>query len=136
MTAAALCCLLSQRKETDSAKKRGMSLYASHSHCDSGLMAVLGHSRRRFCCLQPQIAAVYNLNNNTWQYFPMTDSPFCSGHIQLINDKVLVVGGDNVNLDADFTDGRSDLATSRAADPKSQLLLYYLKYYTLNPEAP
>ena len=58
---------------------------------------------------------MYNLNNNTWQYFPMTDSPFCSGHIQLIDDKVLIVGGDNVNLDADFTDGRSGLVTSRVA---------------------
>ena len=57
-------------------------------------------------CLQPIDAAVYNLNNNTYRYFPMTDSPFCSGHIQLINDKILIVGGDNLNLEPDFVDGR------------------------------
>ena len=56
--------------------------------------------------MQPNIAAVYNLNNNTYRYFPMTDSPFCSGHIQLVNDNVLVVGGDNIALAGDFADGR------------------------------
>ena len=56
--------------------------------------------------LQPQIAAVYNLNTNTYRRFPMTDSPFCSGHIQLRNGSILIVGGDNVGLDTGFADGR------------------------------
>ena len=39
----------------------------------------------------------------------MTDSPFCAGHIQLINDNVLIVGGDNINLNEDFVDGRFNI---------------------------
>jgi len=36
----------------------------------------------------------------------MTDSPFCSGHIRLQDETVLVVGGDNVGLEEGFVDGR------------------------------
>ena len=58
------------------------------------------------CVLQPNIAAVYNLNTNTYVYLPMTDSPFCGAHLQLIDDRILVVGGDNIGLTPTFTDGR------------------------------
>ena len=56
--------------------------------------------------MQPNIAAVYNLNTNTYVYLPMTDSPFCGAHLQLIDDRILVVGGDNIGLTPTFTDGR------------------------------
>lgn len=56
--------------------------------------------------MQPNIGAVYNLNTNEYVYLPFMDSPFCSAHIQLIDDRILVVGGDNVGLDPTFTDGR------------------------------
>ena len=55
--------------------------------------------------VQPNIGAVYNLNTNEYVYLPFRDSPFCSAHIQLIDDRILVVGGDNVGLDPTFTDG-------------------------------
>jgi len=61
---------------------------------------------KRSSTLQPAIAAIYNLNTNNFRYFPMTDSPFCSGHIRLKDETVLVVGGDNVGLDRGFADGR------------------------------
>ena len=56
--------------------------------------------------LQPLIAAFYNLNSNSYRRFPMTDSPFCSGHVQLVNGKILVVGGTDQGLDTGFADGR------------------------------
>ena len=66
---------------------------------------------------QPNIAAVYNLNKNEYVYMPMHDSPFCSGHIQLLDDRILVVGGDNVNLEPTFTDGRCAPAPAGATWP-------------------
>ena len=57
-------------------------------------------------CLQPFIAAVYNLNTNNYRYFPMMDSPFCAGNIRLIDDTILIVGGDNIGLQPGFGDGR------------------------------
>ena len=56
--------------------------------------------------LQPFIAAVYNLNTNNYRYFPMMDSPFCSGHIRLLDETILIVGGDNIGLVPGFGDGR------------------------------
>ena len=56
--------------------------------------------------MQPLIAAVYNLNTNNYRYFPMMDSPFCSGHIRLIDETVLIIGGDNVGVEPGFGDGR------------------------------
>ena len=56
--------------------------------------------------LQPFIAAIFNLNTNSYRYFPMMDSPFCSGHIRLIDESILIIGGDNQQLQAGFGDGR------------------------------
>ena len=36
----------------------------------------------------------------------MMDSPFCSGHIRLIDETILIIGGDNVGEQAGFGDGR------------------------------
>ena len=60
----------------------------------------------RVSAMQPFIAAVFNLNTNNYRYFPMMDSPFCSGNIRLLDETILVVGGDNIGLQAGFGDGR------------------------------
>lgn len=36
----------------------------------------------------------------------MTDSPFCSGHVRLIDETILIVGGDNLGTEYEFQDGR------------------------------
>jgi hypothetical protein len=90
---------------------------------------------RNICltALQPQIAAVYNLNSNSWKYFPMTDSPFCSGHIQLINDQILIVGGDNLNLNEDFVDGRFNVRVfTGGANPSYQIVAQMQPFFPEN----
>lgn len=52
---------------------------------------------------------MYNIYNNTWRYFPFTDSPFCAGHVQLATDAILLVGGDNIDLTGGFVDGRYNI---------------------------
>ena len=80
--------------------------------------------------LQPVNAAVYNLNNNTYRYFPMTDSPFCSGHIQLYNDKILIAGGDNLGLTEDFVDGRFNIRVfTGGATPNYQIVARMQPYF-------
>lgn len=59
--------------------------------------------------MQPNVAAVYNLNDNTFQYLPFPDNPFCAAHTTTVNDQVLVVGGDNVGLANGFVDGRYNI---------------------------
>ena len=36
----------------------------------------------------------------------MMDSPFCAGNIRLLDETILIVGGDNIGLQAGFGDGR------------------------------
>lgn len=58
--------------------------------------------------LQPFIAAVYNLNTNNYRYFPMSDNPFCSGHIRLLDETILIVGGDETGGPG-INDGRPNI---------------------------
>lgn len=79
--------------------------------------------------MQPQIAAVYNIYNNTYRYFPMNDNPFCAGHIQLVTDNVLVVGGDNYNLGNNFVDGRFNVRVFRGGATPSYNITARMERY-------
>ena len=96
LLAAGECCLLTQQKRVHSSSANLINMPGQNS---TKLLT-------NFMVMQPQIAAVYNLNSNTFRRFPMTDSPFCSGHIQLRNGSVLVVGGTDIATGTGFADGR------------------------------
>ncbi|KAK9863993.1 hypothetical protein WJX84_007490 [Apatococcus fuscideae] len=49
-----------------------------------------------------EIAAVFNVQSNTFVPFHITESPFCSGHLIMPNGQGLIAGGDNVDLMAPF----------------------------------
>lgn len=70
------------------------------------VILILARNDKNCVSVQPNIASVYNLNNNSYRRFPMYDDPFCNGHLQLINGQILIVGGDNVHQLAGLSDGR------------------------------
>ncbi|DBA68157.1 TPA: hypothetical protein ACH3X2_013911 [Trebouxia sp. C0005] len=67
---------------------------------------------------QSEIAAIYNMTDNTFRPFHITEHPFCSAQTLLPNGQGIIVGGDPLNLIEGFlTNG---LQTVRVFDPATQ----------------
>ena len=43
---------------------------------------------------QTELAAIYNMTDNTFVPFHIPESPFCSGHLLLPDGRGLVIGGE------------------------------------------
>ncbi len=74
-------------------------------------------------------SAVYNPNKGTFKVIPTPDDFFCSGHIQLADGNVLVLGGNKAYPNATTGKGYEGLNTSYIFDPVTEK---YVKENNLN----
>ncbi|KAL0048178.1 hypothetical protein WJX82_009358 [Trebouxia sp. C0006] len=69
---------------------------------------------------QTEVAALYNMTDNTFVPFHIPESPFCSGHTLLPDGRGLVIGGDIININGDFL--KVGFQAVRVFDPTNQTI--------------
>ncbi len=83
------------------------------------LIAGSGNSAEMFAAGQ-FTSAVYNPADGTYKTIPTPDDMFCSGHVQLSDGRVLVMGGNKAFPAADGSHGYEGLKSSYIFDPSTE----------------